>query len=422
MLSASRGEDALTTISLVFILVYLGMILGRFPYLKIGRPAIALVGAVALLAGHHISGRAALESVDFGTLALLFGLMLISIQFELSGLYTYLSHLVGRLDVPPFALLGLLTALAGGLSAFLTNDVIAVAMTPVVLGLCVARRLNPVPFLLGIAFATNSGAAATLIGSPQNMLIAQKLNLSFGAFVLYTGVPALLALLAGWLLLGWFHRGNWALATPGGGAAEEAMALPPVRFDVAETVKGLAVTAIVIGLLVFSDCDKGLVSITAGCFLLMNGRFQSSAMLGKIDWGLLLLFFGLFVVNAAMDSTGLPQDAVDKLKAAGFHLQDPVVLFVVTAALSDIVSNVPSVMLLLPYATDPLSGPLMALASGLSSNMVLIGSLANIIVVDAAASRGLKISFWDFAKVGIPVSLVSMLLGALWVLLAHRLV
>jgi Na+/H+ antiporter NhaD/arsenite permease-like protein len=412
------GNNGLTTITLIFILVYVGMILGGFPYLKIGRPAIALVGAVALIAGHHISGSETLECVDFGTLALLFGLMLLSIQFEMSGLYTYLSRRVGHYQVSPFILLGLLTALAGGLSAFLTNDVIAVAMTPVVLGLCVEKKLNPVPFLLGIAFATNSGAVATLVGSPQNILISQKLNLSFGAFTLYTAVPALLSLLAGWLLLSWFNRKSWALETPSG-QTDERMKMPEVKLDVAEMVKGLIVAAIVIWLFVFTEHNKGLVAVTAGCFLLMNGRFASKEMLGRIDWGLLLLFFGLFVVNSAMNSTGLPQVFVNDLSKAGFQLQHPAVLFTVTAVLSDIVSNVPGVMLLLPYATDPLSGPLMAIASGLSSNMIIIGSLANIIVVDAAASRGLKISFWDFAKVGIPAGLISMLLGALWIMAAH---
>ena len=408
-----------TMICLVFTLVYVGMILGRFPFLKIGRSAIALVGAVSLLAGHHISGHAALASVDFGTLGLLFGLMLISTQFEISGLYTYISKLVEFFNVSPLALLGLLIGLAGLLSAFLTNDVIAVAMTPVVLGLCVKRGLNPVPFLLGVAFATNAGAVATLVGSPQNMLISQKLGLGFGDFLFYTGIPALLALLVSWLLLVYFFRKSWTLDMPEG-AARNAMELPDVNFDVFETVKALVVTAIVIGLFVFTDFDKGLISITAGCFLLMNGRFDSRLMLGKIDWGLLLLFFGLFVVNAAMDATGLPHDFVAWLKSSGVNLRNPATLFIATAVLSDIVSNVPSVMLLLPYATDSFAGPLMALASGLSSNMIIIGSLANIIVVDAAAGRGLKISFWDFAKVGLPVSLISMLLGALWVVWASR--
>jgi Na+/H+ antiporter NhaD/arsenite permease-like protein len=411
----------MTVISLVFTLVYAGMILGRFPYLKIGRPAIALVGAVALLAGHHISGTAALESVDFGTLGLLFGLMLISAQFEISGLYTYISKLMELFKFSPFVFLGLMMGLAGLLSALLTNDVVAVAMTPLVLGLCVRRGLNPVPFLLGLAFATNAGSVATLVGSPQNMLISQKLGMGFGKFFFLTGVPALLTLLAGWLLLARFYRSSWTPG-PADGGDRKAMELPEVRFDTAETVKALAVTVIVIGLFIFTDFNKGLVSLTAGCFLLMNGRFDSRSMLAKIDWGLLILFCGLFVVNAAMDSTGLPGDFVAWVKDGGVNLRDPVTLFVVTAVLSDIVSNVPSVMLLLPYAADPLSGPLMALASGLSSNMIIIGSLANIIVVDAAAGRGLKISFWDFAKAGLPVSLVSMLLGALWVFLAGRLV
>jgi Na+/H+ antiporter NhaD/arsenite permease-like protein len=410
----------LTTVTLIFILVYLGMILGGFPYLKIGRSGIALVGAVALIAGHHITGRQTLECVDFGTLSLLFGLMLLSVQFDMSGLYTYLSKRVGLCQVSPFILLGLLTALAGGLSAFLTNDVIAVAMTPVVLGICIGKKLNPVPFLLGIAFATNSGAVATLIGSPQNILISQKLNLSFGSFALYAAMPALLSLLTGWLLLSWYYRKSWVLEISGG-QTDDGMIMPEVKLDVAETVKGLIVGAIVIGLFIFTDYDKGLVAVTAGCFLLINGRFTSKDMIGRIDWGLLLLFFGLFVVNSAMNSTGIPQGFVNDLSKSGFELQHPAVLFTVTAVLSDVVSNVPGVMLLLPYATDPISGPLMAIASGLSSNMIIIGSFANIIVVDAAASRGLKISFRDFAKVGIPLGLISMILGALWIMAVHYL-
>jgi len=406
----------MTTITLIFTLVYVGMTLGRFPFLKIGRPAIALIGAVFLLAGHEISGHAALASVDFGTLGLLFGLMLISIQFENSGMYSYIGKLVEWFNVSPFMLLGLLSAVAGILAAFLTNDVIAVAMTPVVLSLCIRRGLNPIPFLLGIAFATNAGSVATLIGSPQNMLISQKLHLSFGKFIIYTGVPAILSLIVGWLILAWFQRGNWQLK-----ASDQCdtsnMTLPEVRFDTFETIKAIVITVIVIGLFIFTDYDKGLIALTAGCLLLLNGRYDSRAMIGKIDWGLLLLFFGLFVVNAAMDSTGMPQRFVNWLSASGINLKEPITLFITTAVLSDIISNVPSVMLLLPYATDQLAGPLIVLSSGLSSNMILIGSLANIIVVDAAASRGLKIGFWDFVKVGLPASLISMVIGFVWVLL-----
>jgi len=304
--------------------------------------------------------------------------------------------------------------MAGGLSAFLTNDVVAVAVTPVVLGICVAKKLNPIPFLLGVAFATNSGAIATFVGSPQNMLIAQKLNLGFISFFIYTGVPAILSLAVGWVCLSFFYRKSWELKLSAT-SDNSSMMILSVPFVSSEAVKGLVIIVLVIGLFMFSNHDRGMVAITAGAFLLMNAHFKSQEMLEKVDWNLLILFFGLFVVNAAMNSTGIPKDIVDSLKNHGFDLQNPSVLFVVTAILSDMVSNVPSVMLLLPYASDPVSGPLMAIASGLSSNLIVIGSLANIIVVDAAASKGLKISFWEFAKSGIPVSIISMIIGAGWV-------
>jgi Na+/H+ antiporter NhaD/arsenite permease-like protein len=405
-------------IVIIFSIVYLGMIIGRIPWLKVDRSAIALVGAVALLSGHLISGEKALASVDFGTLALLFGLMLVSVQLEMSGFYTKVAGYMEDGKYSPSFLLGLVTLLAGGLSAFLTNDVVAVAMTPVILGICIRKKLNPVPFLLGIAFAANSGAIATFVGNPQNMLISQKLNLSFATFALYTAVPAILSLIAGWAVLVFFYRNSWQL-DPGkiNFAGNSNTVSSDVVFDRDESVKGVIITCIVIGLFIFTDYNRGMIAVTAGAFLLMNAHFQSQTMISKINWELLILFFGLFVVNSAMESTGLPSKMVEDLKSNGFNLQNPIVLFCVTAVVSDIVSNVPGVMLLLPYATDPVSGPLMAIASGLSSNLIIVGSMANIIVVDAAASMGLRISFREFAKSGIPVSLISLLLGALWIIL-----
>ncbi len=404
-------------ILIIFSIVYLGMILGRLPWLKVDRSAIALVGAVAMLSGHLINGKQALASIDFGTLALLFGLMLLSIQLEMSGLYVKLAGYIGRSKASPPFLLCLVTSLAGGLAAFLTNDVVAVAMTPVVLGICIGKNLNPVPFLLAIAFGTNSGAIATFVGSPQNMLISQKLNLSFLTFVAFTGIPAVLSMAIGWAVLVFFYRNSWKLAEGKLDSLSSPGLTPSSNFDRDESVKGIIVVCIVIALFIFTTFNRGLVAVTAGAFLLMNARFQSRAMLHKIDWELLILFFGLFVVNGAMELTGLPAKLVEDLGNHGFNLQSPAILFCVTAVLSDIVSNVPSVMLLLPYATEPASGPLMAIASGLSSNLIIIGSMANIIVVDAAAAKGIKISFWEFAKAGIPVSLISMLLGAVWVFL-----
>jgi Na+/H+ antiporter NhaD/arsenite permease-like protein len=167
---------------------------------------------------------------------------------------------------------------------------------------------------------------------------------------------------------------------------------------------------------VFTDWDRGMVATVGGVLMLFNARFMARPMLEKVDWDLLILFVGLFIVNGAFAKAGLSTELVTWLRGMGIDLQDPGVLFAVTAVLSDITSNVPTVMLLLPYAGhDPLSGPLMALASGLASNLIIIGSLANIIVVDAATAKGFKISFWSFAKVGLPVSAVTLAIAYLWV-------
>ncbi|WP_295457379.1 SLC13 family permease [uncultured Thiodictyon sp.] len=403
----------MSIVLLVFFVVYLGMMLGHLPWLKVDRASIALGGAIALLATAELTQTQALASIDFSTIGMLFGLMLISIQFQMSGLYGVLSSAVGRVQASPVILLALLTGLVGILSAFLTNDVVAVAMTPVVLSISLRRGLNPVPFLLAIAFAANAGSVATIIGSPQNMLIGETLQLSFAGFMGYAAVPAALSLIVVWLALGFYYRGRWWLARPGSAAVgEESVEL---TLDRLETVKGLLVLGLILYAFIFTQWSRGLVAASAGAFMLFNARFLSRDMLDRVDWGLLILFVGLFIVNGAIQDTGMPQHLVGDLKAAGFDLQDSGVLYVVSAVLSDLTSNVPTVMLLLPYAADHQAGPLMALASGLSSNLIIIGSLANIIVVDAANRAGLSISFGEFAKVGVPVALISLLIAWGWV-------
>jgi len=406
----------MSIVLIIFVVVYLGMMLGHLPWLKVDRAAIALGGAIALLAAAELTEAQAVASVDFGTIGMLFGLMLLSIQFELSGLYGAVSARVGAVQTRPAILLALLIGLVGVMSALLTNDVVAVAMTPVVLSICLRRGLNPVPFLLAIAFAANAGSVATLIGSPQNMLIGERLQLSFVHYMAYAAVPALLSLGVVWLALMLFYRAHWQLQRPDAAdrsAHSAGAAAPP--FDRWETIKGLLVLGFVLYAFIFTEWSRGLVAASAGAFMLFNARFMSRSMLHRMDWGLLILFVGLFIVNGAFQNTGMPQQLVGDLKAAGFNLQHSDVLFVLSAVLSDITSNVPTVMLLLPYANDPEAGPLMALASGLSSNLIVIGSLANIIVVDAANARGLNISFWEFAKVGLPVALSTLLIAWVWV-------
>ena len=394
---------------IVFVVVYLGMMMGSLPGLRVDRAAIALLGAIALLASGEVGQAAALASVDFGTIGLLFGLMIVSANFNLSGLYSSLADRVRTLSMGPEAFLALVIGVVGVMSAFLTNDVIAVALAPVLLQVCAVRRLNPVPFLLALAFSANAGSIATIIGSPQNMLIGERFDLSFITFMGYTTVPALVSLLVIWGILAWQYRGDWS--GPDHLEGEEEGKVP---LDTWEASKGAIVTLVVVGVFLFTGWSRSLVALAAGGLLLANAHFRSRAMLDRVDWQLLILFIGLFIVNGALQATHLPAEWIAQLHQQGVDLQSPAWIFTATVILSDIVSNVPSVMLLLPFASEAASAPVMAVASGLSSNLIVIGSLASIIVVDAAARRGLTISARQFMRSGVPVTLVSLALSAVW--------
>jgi len=399
----------MTVTVVVFIVVYLGMMLGHLPGLKVDRSAIALLGAIALVASEVISEKQAVGFVGTDTISLLFGLMVVSSQFMLSGLYGEVTRRVVSLDVGPRMLLAVLVMVSGVMAALLTNDVVALAMAPLIVQLCVERRLNPVPYLLAMACSVNAGSTATIIGSPQNMLIGQHMHLGFAEFMIYTTVPAILSLGAIWLVISILYRNRWELPVEIRQKDTETY-----TYDRVESMKGLAVTTAIVGIFLFTSWPRDLVALAAGGLLLMNAHFQSRKMLDHVDWQLLILFIGLFVVNGAFQQTDLPRQWVDSLQSHGVDFQHPATLFITTALLSDIVSNVPAIMLLIPFAKDAIAGPAMALAAGMASNLIIIGSIANIIVVDAAARSGLTISFREHARTGVPVTILSLLIAAGW--------
>jgi Na+/H+ antiporter NhaD/arsenite permease-like protein len=297
------------------------------------------------------------------------------------------------------------------LTAIFSNDIVCLAAAPVLARLCLRRGLDPLPFLLALACTAHVGSAATLIGNPQNMLIGSALALDFGAYArvaLPIVVPALFATWA-WIAGRW--RGRWEQApAPGGPAGRRLDDDMPV--DMWQTVKGLAVAAALLVLFVWSSLPREVAALTAAGILLMSRRLHSTRMLGLVDWELLVLFIGLFVVNRAFQDTGFVAHAVSELAALGIALERPAALFAAAFGLSNVVSNVPAVMLLLPVATDPLAGPVLALASTLAGNLLIVGSIANIIVVDAAAKQGVRIDWRTHARVGVPVTLATLAIAA----------
>jgi Na+/H+ antiporter NhaD/arsenite permease-like protein len=370
-----------------------------------------------MVAVGRIGPQAAWEAIDYRTVGLLFGLMVVSAAFVVSGFYAWTAERVATLDVRPPVLLAILIVVAGALSALLTNDVVVVAMVPLLVAITLSRGLNPVPFLLAFCFAANTGSAGTIIGSPQNMIAAQQLELSFTGYLRVAGLPALASLPIVWAVLALLYRNRWHL--PASTAPKPATVATPLAVDHWETAKAALVTFAVVVAFVFSDWPRELIALGAAAVLLINRRIASSDMMKHVDGNLLLLLMGLFVVNAAMAETHLPQRLLADLRGAGFDLHQPLWLFLVVSALSNIVGNNPAVMLLVPYlgsAGDPEAlGAALALGTGFSSNLIVFGSLAGIIVVEEAAKQGVKISFGEFSRAGIPVALACMVLAATWI-------
>ncbi|MBK8508297.1 MAG: anion transporter [Candidatus Competibacteraceae bacterium] len=399
---------------IVFVIVYLGMILGDLPFLQIDRTGIALLGAIALVGGGVLTPEAAVQALHLPTLILLFAFMVVSAQLRLGGFYGWVTLRLAALPLQPPLLLGALILVVAALSAVFSNDIVCLAVAPVLIDACRRRRLQPIPYLLALACAANVGSAATLIGNPQNMLIGATLGLSFGGYTLEVIGPVVFGLSAVWGILVWQTRGRWTAD------ADEPESVPSRRhgdqpiFDPWQTVKGLTVAAALVAVFLFTDWPREAAALAGAGVLLTSRKLHSRQMLGLVDWELLVLFMGLFVVNHALEHTGLVAQAIAGLSAAGVPLQQPQPLFAAAVLLSNLVSNVPAVMLLLPAAIHPLAGPILALSSTLAGNLLLVGSIANLIVADAAGRRGIRMDWRTHGRAGVPVTLATLALSALY--------
>ena len=404
------------TVTAIFAVVYLGMILGGLPGLQVDRTGIALLGAIALVGLGVLTPEQAALSVHLPTLLLLFSFMVISAQMRLGGFYGRVTERVAALPLSPPVLLGAVIAVVAALSAVFSNDIVCLAVAPVLIDACRRRGLDPLHFLLALACAANIGSAATLIGNPQNMLVGQVLQIRFAGYFAAAAAPVVLGLVLAWALIAWQARGQWAAPAPGPKAAPERRA-DAGGFDRWQTVKGLAVAGALLGVFVLTDWPREVAALVGAGLLLMSRRLHSNKMLGLVDWELLILFIGLFVVNHALARTGITAAAIDALSAAGVQLSEPGPLFAAILLLSNIVSNVPAVMLLLPVATEADAGPTLALVSTLAGNLLIVGSIANIIVVDAAARHGIEIGWRRHARAGVPVTLGTLAITAGWLAL-----
>jgi len=408
-----------TTILVIFLVVYLGMILGGLPFLRLDRTGVALLGAIALVSIDALSLEQAVAAIHLPTMALLFAFMVVSAQMRLGGFYDWVTYRFAGLPLGPSGLLAVLVVIAAALSAVFSNDIVCLAVAPVLIDACRRRQLAPVPYLLALACASNIGSAATLIGNPQNMLIGQLLQLPFDAYFLEAIVPVALGLALSWALIVWQTRGRWKDSgdDAAGPAAAPELRTENVPFDAWQTAKGLLVAGALLVAFLVAPWPREHMALVGAGILLMSRQLHSRKMLGLVDWELLVLFMSLFVVNHALQRTGLTGQAIAWLASLGVRLDQPGSLFAATFLLSNLVSNVPAVMLLIPTVHHPLGGVLLALVSTLAGNLLIVGSIANIIVVDAAARRGIVIDWKRHARLGVPVTVASLLVAGVYLAL-----
>jgi Na+/H+ antiporter NhaD/arsenite permease-like protein len=396
----------------VFAAVYLGMAIGRWPGLKVDRTGIALLGAIVLYGSGAIDGAAVLAAIDFPTLVVLFGLMILSAQFAACGFYDWCSTRIATAAMPPAALLAS-TVIAGGiLSAVLANDVVVFAMTPLLCAGLIQRGLDARPFVIALAGGANAGSAATIIGNPQNILIGEVGRIDFWPFLIACAPPALAGLASVFLAVWW----QWRRRLVARANLAESVTVP--ELDRPGLAKAACATLLLLVLFATPLPHVEGVLLVAG-FLLISRRLATRTMLGLVDWHLLVLFGSLFVVTAALADTGLPHGAVLWLEAQGLRAESLAVLAPLTLLGANTIGNVPLVVLVLSVMPAMSEGAFYALAvlSTLAGNLLVVGSLANIIALERARDAGVVLTFAEHARCGVPMTLLSLLLALAWLAL-----
>jgi len=396
---------------IIFLVTYAGVAVGGIPGLALDRTGVALLGAIAMVAAKVLGTGQAFDAIDTPTILLLYALMVISAQFKLSGFYTRVALALTRLLARPRLFLAALMAAAALLSTLLTNDIICLVFTPVLCAAILEARLSPVPFLIGLAVASNIGSAATIIGNPQNMLLGQVGRIDFLFFLRSCAVPVVASLAGAFAILLWLFRRQVPAGHDPGRPRERSLA----AFSRHQTAKGVVVVLVLLALF-FTRVPREVSAITLAGLLLCSRRMKTRSLLGLVDWHLITLFCALFIVVAGIEAVRLPQDLMAGLSMQGLSLDRAWHLTGLTALLSNLVSNVPAVMLLAKFLDplQPLQWVIAALASTFAGNLITIGSIANLIVIEGAREYGVVIRFREHARAGIPITIFSLLTIIVW--------
>jgi Na+/H+ antiporter NhaD/arsenite permease-like protein len=384
-------------------LTYLGLALGYIPGLRMNRATIALVGSSFLIALGVLNLQEAWQAIDANTIVFLLSMMVVNANLSYAGFFRRSLSLLLSITRSPLGLLIALTFGSGILSAFFLNDTLALVFTPLTLSLTTSLGLNPLPYLLAIAGATNIGSVATLSGNPQNILIGSFSSIPYLDFL---GALAPVALIGLVIQIVWL----WLLY-PDVRSIQPCQNLPTSNQRIFKPLfnKTLVITS---GLLIAFTLGLplGESALVAASLLLITRRIKPQRILKHVDWNLLVMFSGLFILTKATQKLNLLQPFTQAINSAASLLG-------ITVLLSNLISNVPAVLLLHPLIPkdDTQAWLLLAAGSTLAGNLTLFGSVANLIVAEAANDLGYKLTFLEHLRFGLPLTLATLVLVYLFI-------
>ena len=394
---------------LIFALTYLVLAIGRLPGFRVDRTGAAIIGASLMVAVNALTLQEAQQAINFDTIILLFGMMIVVANLQLSGFFSLVAERVVEHAHRPVLLLIAIVGVAGFFSAFFVNDTMCLVLTPLVLEITETLRRNPVPYLLAVAMASNIGSVATITGNPQNMMIGSFSGIPYRQFLATLGPIALAGLVLTVVVIYLAYHNEFQ------SHARVQVTLRPARVDRKLMWKSLIASFAMI-VLFFAGWPVPKVAVVVGALLLITRRVNPEKVYRRIDWSLLVMFVGLFVVVAGGEKTSLEKDLATS--AGRIHLENVYLLSAFSAVLSNLVSNVPAVLVFKPFAAhlgNPTQAWLtLAMSSTLAGNLTVLGSVANLIVIQQAR-RKVTIGFWEYSRVGAPIAILTLLLGAFWI-------
>jgi len=396
--------------TLIIAVTYIGIAIGGFPLLRVNRATITLIGIGLLLAAGLLEFDQIGSLLEVNTLVLLFGMMVINANLQLAGFFRLAGFFILHWTNSPRSLLALEIVVVGILSALFLNDTICIMLTPLILDITETAKRNPIPYLIALATAANVGSVATLTGNPQNMIIGIASGIPYLNFAAALTPVAMLGMGGIWLTLIWFYPQEFRVAR------FDRVELAAPRLFRPLLYKSLIVTAGLLGAFIVG-VPIAEAALIAGCALLFTRRVHPEKVMNQVDWNLLVFFAALFILTGVIELNHLTDGIFDLL--APYLNQGALTLSAIAVVLSNLISNVPAVLLLRSAVSalpNPTAGWLtLAASASLAGNLTLLGSVANLIVAETASRRGVKLTFWEYTKTGFIITIISLLFGILWI-------